>query len=157
MRAHWEARDPIVLYEKYLTSEKLLDAKSKKEIEDKIGALLAKEREFAENSPMPPAELAEEGVYCTGDECHKIRAKWERPVAEVTPPKSSVAAVWSVPGFGAGKSSGGANAPIHFGDAPAAAEKPVSERKAAAKIATKAAAKKAVKAAPARASRKARR
>jgi TPP-dependent pyruvate/acetoin dehydrogenase alpha subunit len=157
MRAYWEARDPIALYEKYLTSEKLLDAKSKREIEDKIEALLAKEREFAENSPMPPAELAEEGVYCTGDECHKIRAKWERPVAEVTPPKSNVAAVWNVPGFGAGKGSGGANAPIHFGDAPAAAEKPVSERKAAAKIATKAAAKKVVKAAATSASRKARR
>jgi TPP-dependent pyruvate/acetoin dehydrogenase alpha subunit len=157
MRAYWEARDPIALYEKYLTGEKLLDAKSKKEVEDKIEALLAKEREFAENSPMPPAELAEEGVYCAGDDCHKIRAKWERPIAEVTPPKSSVAAVWSVPGFGSGKGSGGANAPIHFGDAPAAAEKPVSERKAAAKVATKAAAKKAVKAAAAGASRKARR
>jgi TPP-dependent pyruvate/acetoin dehydrogenase alpha subunit len=157
MRAHWEARDPITLYEKYLMGEKLLDAKSKKEMEDKIDALLAKEREFAENSPMPPAELAEEGVYCTGDDCHKIRAKWERPIAEVTPPKSNVAAVWSVPGFGSGKSSGGANAPIHFGDAPAAAEKSANERKPAAKIAPKAIAKKSVKATAASASRKARR
>jgi pyruvate dehydrogenase E1 component alpha subunit/2-oxoisovalerate dehydrogenase E1 component alpha subunit len=157
MRAYWEARDPITLYEKYLTSEKLLDAKSKKEIEDKIDALLAKEREFAENSPMPPAELAEEGVYCTGDDCHKIRAKWERPIAEVTPPKSNVAAVWTVPGFGSGKGSGGAHAPIHFGDAPAAAEKSANERKPAAKIAPKAIAKKSVKAAAASASRKARR
>src|SRR5206468_4844209 len=98
-------------------------------VEQKIDTLLAAEREFAENSPMPPAELAEESVYCTGDDCHKIRAKWERPVAEVTPPKSSVAAVWTVPGFGSGKGSGGANAPIHFGDAPAATEKSVSERK----------------------------
>ena len=106
---------------------------------------------------MPPAELAEEGVYCTGDECHKIRAKWERPVAEVTPPKSSVEAVWTVPEFGAGKSSGGANAPIHFGDTTPAAEKSATEGKPAAKIAVKAAAKKTVKAAPARASRKARR
>jgi pyruvate dehydrogenase E1 component alpha subunit/2-oxoisovalerate dehydrogenase E1 component alpha subunit len=157
MRTYWEARDPITLYEKYLTSEKLLDAKSKKEIEDKIEALLAKEREFAENSPMPPAELAEESVYCTGDDCHKIRAKWERPVAEVTPPKSSVAAVWTVPGFGSGKGSGGANAPIHFGDAPAATEKSVNERKPPAKIATKTGAKKPLKAAAASASRKARR
>ncbi len=157
MRAYWEARDPIALYEKYLTSEKLLDAKSKKEIEDKIDALLAKEREFAENSPMPPAELAEEGVYCTGDDCHKIRAKWERPIAEVTPPKSSVAAVWTVPGFGSGKGSGGANAPIHFGDAPASAEKSAGARKPGTKILTKSAAKKTVKAAAASASRKARR
>jgi pyruvate dehydrogenase E1 component alpha subunit/2-oxoisovalerate dehydrogenase E1 component alpha subunit len=156
MRAHWEARDPIALYEKYLAGEKLLDAKNKKEMEDKIEALLAKEREFAENSPMPPAELAEAGVYCTGDNCHKIRAKWERPVAEVTPPKSSVRAVWSVPGFGSGKGSGGANTPIHFGDAPAS-EKSAGVRKPGAKILTKSAAKKSVKAAAASASRKARR
>jgi pyruvate dehydrogenase E1 component alpha subunit/2-oxoisovalerate dehydrogenase E1 component alpha subunit len=157
MRAYWEARDPIALYEKYLTSEKLLDAEGKKEIEDKIGGLLAKEREFAENSPMPPAELAEAGVYCTGEDCHKIRAKWERPIAEVTPPKSSVAAVWTVPGFGPGKGSGGAVAPIHFGDAPPAVEKGASERKPSAKITAKVAAKKTVKAAAASASRKARR
>jgi len=157
MRAHWEARDPITLYEKYLAGEKLLDAKNKKEMEDKIEALLGKEREFAENSPMPPAELAEEGVYCTGDDCHKIRAKWERPIAEVTPPKSSVAAVWTVPGFGSGKGSGGTNAPIHFGDAPVSAEKSAGARKPGAKILTKSAAKKTVKAEAASASRKARR
>jgi TPP-dependent pyruvate/acetoin dehydrogenase alpha subunit len=157
MRTYWEARDPIALYEKFLTSEKLLDAKGKKEMEEKIGALLEKEREFAEKSPMPPAELAETGVYCTGDDCHKIRAKWERPVAEVTPPKSCVEAVWTVPGFGSGKGSGGKNAPIHFGDTPPAAEKSASERKPAAKIAVKIAAKKTMKAAAASASRKARR
>jgi hypothetical protein len=116
MRAYWEGRDPVALYEKYLTAEKLLDEKSKKEIGDKIDQLLSKERDFAENSPMPPPEFAEHGVYCTGDDCHKVRAKWERPIADVTPPKSSVAAVWSVAGFGSGKASGGASAPIHFGD-----------------------------------------
>jgi TPP-dependent pyruvate/acetoin dehydrogenase alpha subunit len=157
MRAHWEARDPIALYEKFLTGEKLLDVKGKKEIEDKMDALLTKEREFAENSPIPPAELAEQGVYCTGEDCHKIRAKWERPISEVTPPKSGVAAVWTVPGFGAGKSSGGTNAPIHFGEAPASPEKSAGARKPGAKILTKTAAKKAVKAAAAGASRKARR
>jgi TPP-dependent pyruvate/acetoin dehydrogenase alpha subunit len=116
MRAYWEGRDPIALYEKFLTGEKLLDEMGKKEIAQKIDALLSKERDFAENSPMPPPEFAEHGVYCTGDDCHKIRPQWERPVAEVTPPKSSVAAVWSVKGFGSGKSSGGGSAPIHFGD-----------------------------------------
>ena len=116
MRAYWEGRDPIALYEKYLTAEKLLDEKSKKEIGDKIDQLLSKERDLAENSPMPPPEFAEHGVYCTGDDCHKVLPKWERPVAEVTPPKSSVAAVWSVAGFGSGKASGGGSAPIHFGD-----------------------------------------
>src|SRR5246500_1513411 len=60
-RAYWEKRDPITLYERFLTGEKLLDAMGKKEIEDKISALLEKEREFAENSPLPPSELAEQG------------------------------------------------------------------------------------------------
>ncbi len=116
MRAYWEARDPITLYEKFLTSENLLDEKSKKEIDDKIAKLLSAERDFAENSPMPPAEFAAQGVYCTGDDCHQVAAKWQRPIAEVTPPKSSVAAVWTVDGFGSGKASGGGSAPIHFGD-----------------------------------------
>src|SRR3989454_1872916 len=163
MRAHWEARDPIALYEKYLTSEKLFDAKSKKEIEDKIDTLLAAEREFAENSLMPPAEFAETGVYGTVDDCHKIRAKWERPIAEVTPPRSSVKAVWTRPGFGSGKGSGGANAPIHFGDTKPAEDvagngtRSAKGGKPAGKTPAKVAPKKIVKAAPAGASRKARR
>jgi TPP-dependent pyruvate/acetoin dehydrogenase alpha subunit len=114
MRSYWEARDPITLYEKFLSSEKLLDAKSKKEIDDKIAKLLEKEREFAENSPMPPPEFAETGVYCTGDDCHKIRPNWVRPKEEVMPPKSSVKPVWTVAGFGAGQTA--ATAAIHFGD-----------------------------------------
>lgn len=163
MRAHWEARDPIALYEKFLTSEKILDGGVKKEIEEKLEKLLAAEREFAEKSPMPPPELAETGVYCTGDDCHKIRAKWERPISEVTPPKSSIKAVWTVPGFGSGKGSGGADAPIHFGDTTqptkelAAAAGNGGPAKSGAKSASKAAAKKAVKPATATASRKPRR
>jgi TPP-dependent pyruvate/acetoin dehydrogenase alpha subunit len=162
MRAHWEARDPIALYEKYLSSEKLLDSRNKQEIEEKINTLLIKDREFAENSPMPPPELAETGVYCTGDDCHKIRAKWERPIAEVTPPRSSVKAVWTVPGFGSGKGSGGANAPIHFGDTPPARREAgtgtnsANGGKPSAKMTAKTAPKKTVKAGTASASRKAR-
>jgi pyruvate dehydrogenase E1 component alpha subunit/2-oxoisovalerate dehydrogenase E1 component alpha subunit len=155
MRAYWEARDPILLYEKFLAKEKILDEKGRKEIEEKIDSLLVREREFAENSPMPPPEFAATGVYCTGDDCHKIRPKWERPIAEVTPPKSSVAAVWTVPGFGAGKSTSGKASPIHFGDTqpqPAAAG---PERKAAPN--GKSPAKKMAKAVVAAASRKARR
>jgi TPP-dependent pyruvate/acetoin dehydrogenase alpha subunit len=146
MRAYWEARDPIALYEKFLASEKLLDAKSKKEIEERIDTLLAKDRDFAENSPMPPPELAEKGVYCTGDDCHKIRPQWERSIAEVTPPKSSIAAVWTVPGFGSGKGSGGGTAPIHFGDTPAAAEQKEDEEKPAPKSPAKTLVKKPAKA-----------
>jgi len=143
MREYWEKRDPILLHEKFLTEKKLLDAKTKKEIETKIDALLSKDRDFAENSPMPPPELAEKGVYCTGDDCHKIRAKWERPIAEVTPPKSSVDASWVVEGFGRGKGSGGGTAPIHFGDTPAAAEQKENEDKMAPATPAKTVTKKA--------------
>jgi len=148
-RAHWEGRDPITLYEKFLTGEKILDAKTKKELEEKIDTQLAKERDFAENSPMPPPELAEKGVYCTGDDCHKIRPKWERPLSEVTPPKSSIPAVWTVEGFGSGKGSGGGTAPIHFGDttpsssvSPQETEEEAIEEKLAPKSPVKVVAKK---------------
>ncbi|MGB7437049.1 MAG: thiamine pyrophosphate-dependent enzyme [Candidatus Acidiferrum sp.] len=120
-RAYWEKRDPIALYEKFLTDEKLLDPKGKKEIEDKIHALLETEREFAENSPMPPPETASQGVYCTGPECHNIQPKWQRPIDELLPPKASVDPAWVVEGFGRGGRSSGDRAPIHFGDVPAAA------------------------------------
>ena len=115
-REFWEKRDPIALCEVFLMKEKLLDAKGKKEMEAKLTSLLEKEREFAENSPMPPEETVHGGVYCSGDDCHKIRPKWERPIAEVMPPQSSVEPVWTVEGFGQGKSSFSKNAPIHFGD-----------------------------------------
>src|ERR1700736_323577 len=150
MRAYWEARDPILLYEKFLMSEKLLDAKGKKEVEDKIDALLQMERDFAENSPMPPAEFAAEGVYCTGDACHKIQPKWERDKREVMPPKSSVSAVWTVEGFGAGKGSSGGMAPIHFGDTAGAQENAENEENVPPKSPVKAAGKKSAKVASAR-------
>jgi pyruvate dehydrogenase E1 component alpha subunit/2-oxoisovalerate dehydrogenase E1 component alpha subunit len=153
MRKYWEARDPVLLYEKFLSEEKLLDAKGRKEIADKIEALLAKERDFAENSPMPPAEFAAEGVYCTGDACHKIAPNWERPKAEVTPPKSSVTPVWSVEGFGEGQGSGRGTAPIHFGDT---LPQPSGEGESAAKAPAKVV-KKAAPALAAPAARKARR
>jgi TPP-dependent pyruvate/acetoin dehydrogenase alpha subunit len=157
MRAYWEGRDPIELYEKFLMGEKLLDAKSKKAVEEKINTLLDREREFAENSPMPPPEFASTGVYCTGDDCHKIQPRWERPIAEVTPPKSSVKAVWTVEGFGSGRSSGGANAPIHFGDTKNTIEIPASNGKVPGKNGAKPRGKKPVKVGAAGTTRKVKR
>ena len=98
MREYWEARDPIARYEKYLTENKLWDAAAKKEIEARIEKLLSDDREFAENSPMPPPELAEQGVYCDG--CHTIEAEWHRPKSEVTPPQSSCDTTVQVKDFG---------------------------------------------------------
>lgn len=122
MFEYWKQRDPIAQYEKFLLEKKLLDAAGKKEIDNRIDALLEKDRDFAEASPSPPPELAAQGVYCTGDDCHAVAAKWQRDKSEVTPPKSSVAAVWKVAGFGQGQGSGGKNAPIHFGDTAASEE-----------------------------------
>jgi TPP-dependent pyruvate/acetoin dehydrogenase alpha subunit len=98
MLEHWKTRDPLALYEAYLTAHKLWDAKTRQEIEARIEREIDEDRMFAENSPMPPPELAEQGVYCDG--CHTIAADWKRPKAEVMPPQSSVEARWVVEDFG---------------------------------------------------------
>jgi TPP-dependent pyruvate/acetoin dehydrogenase alpha subunit len=98
MFAYWKGRDPIAEFEKYLTANKLWDAKKKAEMEASIERLLDGDQKFAEESPMPPPELAEQGVFCEG--CHTIEADWKRPKAEVMPPKSSVKAEWTVEDFG---------------------------------------------------------
>jgi pyruvate dehydrogenase E1 component alpha subunit/2-oxoisovalerate dehydrogenase E1 component alpha subunit len=130
MREYWEARDPIARYEKFLTGNKLWDAAARKEIEARIDTLLKADLEFAENSPMPPPELAEQGVYCEG--CHTIEADWQRPKSEVTPPKSSVKPGWTVKDFGAlavetpgrnGSATAASPAPRAASRAPAAAGK----------------------------------
>jgi pyruvate dehydrogenase E1 component alpha subunit/2-oxoisovalerate dehydrogenase E1 component alpha subunit len=98
MFAYWKARDPIALYEKWLTESKTWDAKAKQEIDQRIERELDAEQKFAEESPMPPPEFAEEGVYCDG--CHTIEAEWKRPKSEVTPPRTSIEAAWKVESFG---------------------------------------------------------
>jgi TPP-dependent pyruvate/acetoin dehydrogenase alpha subunit len=89
---YWKARDPITLYEKYLTENKIWDAAAKSEIDARIERELDVEQKFAEDSPLPPPELAEEGVYCDG--CHEIEADWKRAKSEVSPPKSSIDPTW---------------------------------------------------------------
>ena len=89
---YWKARDPITLYEKYLTENKIWDAAAKSEIDARIERELDVEQKFAEDSPLPPPELAEEGVYCDG--CHEIEADWKRAKSEVSPPKSSMDPTW---------------------------------------------------------------
>ncbi len=98
MFEYWKARDPLDRYEKFLTENKLWDSKTKLEIDARIERELKEDLEFAENSPFPPPELAEQGVYCDG--CHVIEPEWRRPKEEVMPPKSSVEPVWKVEGFG---------------------------------------------------------
>ena len=98
MYEYWKERDPIAHYEKYLTANKIWNAKTKSEIDARIERELDKDQKFAEESPLPPPELAEQGVYCEG--CHTIEAEWKRPIEEVTPPRSSVKAEWTVEDFG---------------------------------------------------------
>lgn len=95
---YWKARDPIPRYEQYLTDQKLWDAAKKAEIDARIERELDADQKFAEESPLPPPELAEEGAYCEG--CHKIEAEWTRPKQEVTPPRSSIKAEWTAPKLG---------------------------------------------------------
>jgi TPP-dependent pyruvate/acetoin dehydrogenase alpha subunit len=92
MVEEWKRRDPLDRHEKFLTENKLWDAKTKKEIDQRISREIQTDVEFAENSPFPPPEFAEQGVYCEG--CHTIEADWKRPKDELMPPRSSVKAQW---------------------------------------------------------------
>ncbi len=98
MFEYWKARDPLVRYETYLTQNKIWDEDARRAIHQRIEGELATDLEFAEKSPFPPPELAEQGVYCEG--CHTIEPEWRRPKEELMPPKSSVKAQWTVDDFG---------------------------------------------------------
>jgi pyruvate dehydrogenase E1 component alpha subunit/2-oxoisovalerate dehydrogenase E1 component alpha subunit len=99
MMEYWAARDPITRYEKYLTENGLWDEKKKAEIDARIERELDEDQKFAEESPLPPPELAEQGVFCEG--CHEIEAHWERPVEEVMPPQCCIEMDgWAVEDFG---------------------------------------------------------
>jgi TPP-dependent pyruvate/acetoin dehydrogenase alpha subunit len=112
----WKQRDPLERYEKFLSANKLRDAKTKREIDERIAREIQADVEFAENSPFPPPELAAEGVYCEG--CHTIEADWQRSKEEVMPPRSSVKAEWPVNSY----TANGARPPAS--KSPAAKEKP---------------------------------
>lgn len=92
----WKGRDPLDRHEKFLSENKLWDAKLKKEIDDRIAREIAEDLQFAEASPFPPPETAAQGVYCEG--CHIVEAEWNRPKEEVMPPRSSVKVeTWQMP------------------------------------------------------------
>jgi hypothetical protein len=98
MAEYWKERDPIARYERFLTENKIWDAKTKSEIDSRIERELDEDQKFAEESPLPPPELAEQGVYCDG--CHTIEADWQRSKDELTPPNCSVEPIWEVKSFG---------------------------------------------------------
>jgi TPP-dependent pyruvate/acetoin dehydrogenase alpha subunit len=109
MFEYWKARDPLMRYEKHLTENHFWDEKTKGDLDARVDRELAEDLAFAESSPFPPPELAEQGVYCDG--CHTIEANWRRPKEEVMPPKSSVTAAWTVRDFGGIKPTGQGQGP----------------------------------------------
>jgi pyruvate dehydrogenase E1 component alpha subunit/2-oxoisovalerate dehydrogenase E1 component alpha subunit len=131
MVEYWKARDPIARFENYLTENQVLNAKVKAGILARIEKEILEDQEFAENSPFPPAEFAEEGVYCEGPLPNA--AKWHRPIEEVMPPKASVKPEWTVKDFGGLEHPTPAAAPgIGTGDGSgAAARKAAKASKAA--------------------------
>ena len=61
MLEYWKARDPLDRYEKYLTENKLWDAKTKAEIDARIERELADDLEFAEKLAVPAAGTCRAG------------------------------------------------------------------------------------------------
>jgi len=99
MFEYWKARDPIARYEKYLTESGLWDEKAKAKIDARIERELDEDQKFAEESPLPAPETAEQGVYCEG--CHTVEPEWRRAKEEVMPPAASVEAAWKISDYGA--------------------------------------------------------
>jgi len=62
----WRKKDPILRFEKYLTDKKLMTAKQKTAIEEKVEKLIREDVEFAESSPFPPPEDAARRVWSDG-------------------------------------------------------------------------------------------
>lgn len=87
MTAHWKARDPIARCEKFLKAKGLLDSRTRGETEARIEREIREDLEFAESSPFPPPELAEQGVYCEG--CHTVEPQWGRAKEVSRPPRAS--------------------------------------------------------------------
>jgi len=102
MFGYWKARDPIARYEKYLTEKRIWSENERTDVDARIRSLLDEDREFAENSPFPSPEIAEQGVYCEG--CHTLEPEWRRPREEVMPPKSSVSPAYQISDFGGSES-----------------------------------------------------
>jgi TPP-dependent pyruvate/acetoin dehydrogenase alpha subunit len=59
----WRKKDPILRFEKYLMSKRLMTAKEKGALEERLEKLIREDVEFAEASPFPPPEDAAQPVY----------------------------------------------------------------------------------------------
>ncbi len=61
----WRKKDPILRFEKYLNGEKLMTAKEKSAIEERVEKEIRADVEFAEASPLPPPESAARPVWAS--------------------------------------------------------------------------------------------
>ena len=59
----WRARDPILTYEKFLTSRKLMAADERAAMEARLDKVIREDVEFAEASPLPAPEEAARSVW----------------------------------------------------------------------------------------------
>jgi len=83
MFEYWRRRDPVTRFENYLLNvKKWISPQQHKALLAEVDSYLEKEREIAVNSPMPPPESAEGGVYCE-DGCHEIKPKYGMPKTRV--------------------------------------------------------------------------
>jgi TPP-dependent pyruvate/acetoin dehydrogenase alpha subunit len=94
MFEYWRGRDPLARFEKYLSDGRFWNETDKKKIHERVEKEVAAAAQAAEEAPLPPPEMAEEGVYCMGPACHDMAPEWKRPIEEVTPPRSSVTPQW---------------------------------------------------------------
>lgn len=95
MFEHWRARDPIARFDQFLTGKKLWTEADKKKIHERVEKEVAVAAQAAEEAPLPPPEMATEGVYCDGPSCHDMTPEWKRAIEEVTPPRTSVTPQWT--------------------------------------------------------------
>jgi TPP-dependent pyruvate/acetoin dehydrogenase alpha subunit len=63
MIEEWKKKDPVEKFERVLLNDRILNETVKKQLEEKIASTIADAIEFAERSPHPTGEDAEEGVY----------------------------------------------------------------------------------------------
>ena len=59
----WRKKDPIVVFEKHLAAKKLMTAREKASIEERLDREIREDVAFAESSPLPPAEGAARPVW----------------------------------------------------------------------------------------------
>ena len=62
---YWQKRDPISNYEKYLLKEKVLSKKELTDIQSSVAKEMDEAQKFAEESPLPEAKEAAEGLYAS--------------------------------------------------------------------------------------------